>query len=97
MSKSSQIQTRLRKIIRQLSGKAELEGDEEMIPEVAIGGKGILFCFLPDNRTMVRIHRGIKAYIVDDVDPETGRVLIYTWCGQLVEIDPDELIHTGFD
>jgi hypothetical protein len=69
-----------------------------MIPEVAVAGtKGYLFCFLPDNRTMVQIHRGTKAYIVDDVDPLTGRVLIYTWTGQLVEIDPDELIHTGFD
>jgi len=80
-----------------LSGDLDPEDDQTLIPEVAIRGQGIIYCFLPDNRTMVRINRGIKAYIVDDAASSAERVLIYTWTGQLVEIDADELIHTGFD
>ena len=68
-----------------------------LIPEVAIRGHGCIYCYAPDKRHFVNITRGIKAYILDESEDELGRVLIYTWSGQMVEIEPKELLHTGFD
>jgi hypothetical protein len=96
MRNADQIENRLRQIIRQLSGKIETEG-LGLIPEVAIRGHGCIYCYAPDKRRIVKITRGIKAYVLDEDEDELGRVLIYTWTGQMVEIEPKELLHTGFD
>ena len=96
MRDPNQIESRLRRIIRQLSGKMDAEGSA-LIPEVAIRGHGCIYCYAPDKRHVVKITRGIKAYILDEDEDELGRVLIYTWNGQMVEIEPKELLHTGFD
>ena len=45
----------------------------------------------------VKIVRGTKAFIVDETLHFSKKVLIYTFNGDLVEIDPDELEYTGFD
>ena len=45
----------------------------------------------------VKIVRGTKAFIVDETLNFSKKVLIYTFNGDLVEIDPDELEYTGFD
>ena len=91
-----QIETRLKRIIRQLSGKTDDEGSP-LIPEVALQGSGCIYCYAPDKRHIVKVTRGIKAYILDENEDDLGRVLIYTWNGQMVEIEPKELLHTGFD
>jgi hypothetical protein len=87
----------IKQIVRQFSGTL-LEGEvEELIPEHAIIGTGYIFCFEPSKKLFVKINRGSKAFIVDENINSAGRVLIYTFNGELVEINPDELLYTGFD
>jgi hypothetical protein len=92
----SEVQKRLKLAVRQMAGSLT-ESDPKMLPEVAIAGSGILFCFCPSKKRMVRILRGIKAFIIDGCTISKDRVLIYTFDGQLVEIEKSELIHTGCD
>lgn len=92
----SEVQKRLKLAVRQMAGSLT-ESDSELLPEVAISGSGIIFCFCPSKRRMVKILRGIKAFIIDDSTISEERVLIYTFDGHLVEIEESELIHTGYD
>jgi hypothetical protein len=81
--------------VRQISGK--VNSDDEPVPEVAIKGTGYIMCFNSSNRSFIRVARGTKAYIIDPKINDFGRLVIYTFNGEVVEIDPDELINTGFD
>jgi hypothetical protein len=92
----SEVQKRLKLAVRQMAGSLT-ESDSKLLPEVAIAGTGIIFCFSPSKRRMVKILRGIKAFVIDDSTISKDRVLIYTFDGYLVEIDKLELIHTGYD
>jgi len=93
--KLSSRDTRLRDILRQVSGdSALLEGD--LIPQMAIKGHGHIHCYNIFSREFVRISRGTKVFIVEEENKE-GKVLIYTYQGYAVEIDTEELIHIGFD
>ena len=47
-----------------------------------------------NSKSFVKIERGQKALIIEDRE-ET--YLVYTFDGFLVQIDKDEIIHTGFD
>lgn len=96
--KTSDSKKRIKQIVKQFSGTISDEDEiEELIPEYAIRGTGYLFCFDPSRRTFVKVSRGIKAFIVDEEINNAGRLLIYTFSGELVEIEPEELIYTGFD
>ena len=87
---------RLKQIVRQITGNVKnIEG--ELIPEVAIRGQGIIFCYCPVKKRMIPITRGLKAYIIEEEVNAAGNVLIYTFMGHIVEIDPEDLIHTGCD
>jgi hypothetical protein len=86
---------RLSQIARQITGKAR--STDILVPEVAIKGTGYLLCFYPSGRRFIKVNRGIKAYIINGKKNEYGRVLIYTMQGDVVEIEPRELINTGFD
>ena len=94
---TSDSKKRIKQIVRQFSGTLLEEEVEELIPEHAIIGTGYLFCFDPSKRIFIKINRGSKAFIVDERENSSGRVLIYTFNGELVEISPDELLYTGFD
>ena len=87
---------RIKQILRQVSGHVR-EDDGELVPEMAIKGTGDMFCYAPSSRRFIRITRGLKAYILDERETESGNILIYTFMGHIVEIDPDELIYTGCD
>ena len=85
---------RLKKILQQLSGEvSDMDGDP--IPEVAIKGHGQVHCYSPSRKEFVRLHRGTAVYIIKNLKDEKS--LIYTFTGQVVEIDTDELIFIGFD
>lgn len=71
--------------------------NEEPVPEVAIRGIGYVMCFDYSKKMFIKIARGIKAYIVEPKMNAFGRITIYTFTGEVVEIEPDELINTGFD
>ena len=94
---TSESKKRIKQIVRQFSGTILEDEIEELIPEYAITGTGYMFCFEPSKRSFVKINRGSKVFIVDETINNAGRVLIYTFNGELVEIDPDELLYTGFD
>jgi hypothetical protein len=85
----------VKKIIKQISGEVT-EGDE-LIPEVAIDGSGEIWLWDPAHRTHRKIYRGVKAFILYENYDNFGRTLVYTLAGDMVCIDPDELIHTGYD
>jgi len=88
---------RIKMIMKQFSGDVKAT-DEQLIPEVAIMGSGILYCYSPSKRRFVKIARGTKAYVLS-LEEETfsDKILIYTFCGRIVEIDVNEIIRTGFD
>jgi hypothetical protein len=88
-------QERIKKIIRQFSGG--LTADDELIPEYAIKGSGTIWCYHPSSKVFIRVTRGIKVFIIEDEENQYGRVLVYTSAGEVIEIELEELIHTGFD
>jgi len=85
----------VKQLIKQISGK--LTEEDELIPEVAITGKGDMWCWDPSNRTHRKISRGIKAFILQENFDDFGRTLVYTLGGDMVCIEPEELLHTGYD
>tara|TARA_R100001082_G_scaffold99495_1_gene68256 strand:- start:22 stop:336 length:315 start_codon:yes stop_codon:yes gene_type:complete len=96
------LKERITLAIEQLNGKIPYKTQEEidriiLLPEVAIKGSGIIFCFSPSKKSFIRIIRGQKAYIIDDLSNNPEKCFIYTWDGFLVEIEQDELMVTGFD
>ena len=99
---SKDLISRIKLAAMQLNGKIPYKEQEEidkieLLPEVAIKGTGIKFCFSPGKRRFVKICRGQKAYIIDDMINNPDKCLVYTWDGFLVEIEFDELSETGFD
>ena len=84
------------KITKQLSGKFEdMEG--ELFPIALIEGCGDIWCYHIVKNEHIRLHRGTRVIIVSDEKDEYGRVLIFTQRGDLVAIDPNDLIKIGFN
>ena len=88
---------RIKQIVKQFAGTLSADDTSELVPEYGIKGTGYIFCFYPAKKMFIKISRGSKAFIVDEELNIFGRVLIYTFNGEMVEIDPDELEYTGFD
>mgnify|MGYP003389788890 CR=1 FL=1 len=87
--------TLVKRLIKQIAGN--LTEEDELIPEVAIIGSGKIWCWDPMNKTPRRICRGIKAYILYENYDHQGRTLIYTLNAEMVCIEPEELLYTGYD
>jgi hypothetical protein len=85
----------VKRLIKQISGK--LTEEDELIPEVAIDGSGEMWCWDPSSRMHKKIYRGIKAFIIQENFDDFGRTLVYTLNGDMVCIEPEELLHTGYD
>tara|TARA_R110000824_G_scaffold252961_2_gene441803 strand:+ start:973 stop:1260 length:288 start_codon:yes stop_codon:yes gene_type:complete len=85
----------VKRIIKQISG--EVTADDELIPEVAILGSGDIWLWDPANRTHRKAYRGVKAFILYENYDNLGRTLIYTHAGDMLCIEPEELLYTGFD
>ena len=88
---------RIKQIVKQFAGTLSEDDTNELIPEYGIKGTGDIFCFYPSKKMFIKVSRGSKAFVVDEVPNIFGRILIYTFNGEMVEIDPDELEYTGFD
>ena len=73
---------------------ANIEGD--LIPPMAIRGEGVIFCYNPTSRELVKTQRGTMTFIIEEF-PSTEKALIYTYEGHIVEIEMDELVTIGFD
>jgi hypothetical protein len=85
----------VKQLMKQISG--ELTEEDVLIPEVAIDGHGEIWCWDPTTRMHKKIYRGIKAFIIQEEFDDAGRTLIYTHGGDMVCIEPEELLHTGYD
>ncbi len=103
-SKETNLKEKIRLAIEQLNGKIPYKTQEELdkiilLPEVAIKGTGFKFCFSPGKKRFIKVCRGQKAHIIDDMPGNPDKCLIYTWDGFLVEIELDELLEyeLGFD
>ena len=82
-------------ITKQLGGSPE--EDRELFPDYGIQGTGVIYCYQYGTRAYIKIGRGQKVWIIDDDKDHLNRVLIYTSCGRIVEIDFDQLICTESD
>mgnify|MGYP003143488727 CR=1 FL=1 len=91
----SKLKDLVKQIINQLNGEPDEEID--LIPEYYIKGRGDVYCFQPSSKTYVKILRNQKVYVLDEKKDFINRILIYTNCGRIVEIDYDELEYLGFD
>jgi hypothetical protein len=85
----------IKRLIKQISG--ELTEEDTLIPEVAINGTGEMWCWDPAARIHKKIYRGVKAFILQENFDDFGRTLIYTLNGEMVCVEPGELLHTGYD
>ena len=95
MTKKIAKDTLIKKLIKQISGK--LTEDDELIPEVAIDGSGEIWCWDPINKMHRKIYRGVKAFILYENYDHLNRTLVYTLNGDMICVDPDHLLHTGYD
>jgi len=95
MAKNDSKADLIKQLIKQISG--DLTEKDEPIPEVAIDGSGEMWCWDPITKIHKRIYRGLKAFIIQENFDDFGRTLIYTLNGEMVCIEPEELIHTGYD
>lgn len=85
----------LSKIVKQTSG--DIDEDEFLIEEYGIKSGNSLYCLEYNTRAYIKICRGQKCFMLGSTIDHLNRVLIYTSCGRIIEIDIDELIKTEFD
>jgi hypothetical protein len=88
--------------IQQLNGSWSTSDDKpvELLPELAIrqqSGNSVIYCYSVVDKGFVKITRGQKAFLIDELKNTEGKSLVYTWDGYLIEIDTTELLYTGFD
>ena len=95
MTKKVTPNTLVKRLIKQISGN--LTEEDELLPEVAIDGTGETWCYDPVHKIHKKLYRGVKAFILAENYDYRGRTLIYTLNGDMVCIEPEELIHTGYD
>tara|TARA_R110000824_G_scaffold58774_3_gene158573 strand:- start:6627 stop:6914 length:288 start_codon:yes stop_codon:yes gene_type:complete len=86
---------RLKRIFNQISGTPK--DDDDLVPEMAIRGSGYIWCYDPNARAVTRVSRGIKCYVVDETKDKLERILVYTSNNDVILIEEEELIYTGFD
>jgi len=86
---------RIEQIIRQISGKG-LKKSTELISPTIIKGSGIIFLWAPSKKTLIKVNRGIRVYVVSYEIDEKDRVLVYDGY-DLLAIHPDELDEIGFN
>ena len=85
----------IKRLIKQISG--DITEETELIPEVAIAGSGEMWCWDPSSRMHKKIYKGVKAFIIQENFDDFGRTLIYTLNGEMVCVEPEELLYTGYD
>ena len=95
MALSDYITDKLKRIVSQISGKPDK--DYPLIPEYVIKGKGVIYCLAPDMRSFSKAERGTPVYVVVKNYNNTGKALIYTYAGDILLIEPEEIEEIGFD
>tara|TARA_R100000234_G_scaffold92326_1_gene60548 strand:+ start:19191 stop:19484 length:294 start_codon:yes stop_codon:yes gene_type:complete len=86
---------RLQQIINQISGDIDPDA-EEIFPTYIVKGTGYMWCYSPTAKTMVRILRGSKAYLLhDSLDDEAQAMVFVPY--EIVKIDLEDLEEIGYN
>ena len=86
---------RIEQIVRQITGK-KLDSSTNIITPAMIKGSGIIFLWAPTKKTLMKVNRGIRVYVVSYEMDEKDRILIYDGFN-LLAIHPDDLDEIGFN
>ena len=83
-------------LVKQISGTITKK-DGELVPYHIIKGKGYMWCFQPSTKTVVKIPRGSKIYVLDFGNKKDLQCLAFSTDGLVFTIDKDEIEEIGFD
>ena len=84
----------IKQIIKQLSGN--IDENTELVPEYGIhGGSGYIFCFQPSTKSFVKVYKNQIVYVLGNL--KNNRLLIYTTCAKIVEIDSEKVFKMDFN
>ena len=86
---------RVEQIVRQITGK-KIDKDKKLITPAMIKGSGIVFLWAPTKKTLIKVNRGIRVYVVSYNMDEKDRILVYDGYN-LLAIHPDDLDEIGFN
>jgi hypothetical protein len=86
---------RVEQIVRQITGK-KIDKDKKLITPAMIRGSGIIFLWAPTKKTLIKVNRGIRVYVVSYDMDEKDRILVYDGYN-LLAIHPDDLEEIGFN
>jgi hypothetical protein len=86
---------RIEQIIRQITGK-KLSDSKDMVTPAMIKGTGIVYLWAPTKKTLLKVNRGIRVYVVSYDMDEKDRILVYDGYN-LLAIHPDEIDEIGFN
>ena len=86
---------RIEQIVRQITGK-KIDKDKKLITPAMIKGSGIVFLWAPTKKTLIKVNRGIRVYVVSYDMDEKDRILVYDGYN-LLAIHPDDLDEIGFN
>ena len=87
--------SRVEQIVRQITGK-KIDKDKKLITSAMIKGSGIIFLWAPTKKTLIKVNRGIRVYVVSYDMDEKDRILVYDGYN-LLAIHPDDLEEIGFN
>mgnify|MGYP003148500701 FL=1 len=88
---------KVKKIIKQITGKVD-DDHGELIPMIVIKGtKGYIWCYHPNEKRFIGVKRGTLGYIISDKIYKEDKLLIYTATSQIIIIEKDELVELGFN
>lgn len=96
---STSLVAKIKLAAEQMNGKIPYKNQDELdkiqlVPEICIKGNGYVFCYEPESKSFIKIHRGQKALIIEE---RSDNYLIYTFDGFLVQINKEEIFFSGFD
>jgi len=86
---------RIEQIVRQITGK-KIDKDKKLITSAMIKGTGIIFLWAPTKKTLLKVNRGIRVYVVSYDMDEKDRILVYDGYN-LLAIHPDDIEEIGFN
>ena len=56
-----------------------------------------MYCLQSDNRTFIKVLRGVEVYIIEKNYNNIGKTLVYTYYGDIILIEHEQLEEIGFD
>jgi hypothetical protein len=83
-------------LIKQISGTIS-EKDGELVPYHVIKGEGILWCYQPTTKGMLRVSRGTHIYVLDFGTQDDLDCLVLSPEGNVFLIEKDEIEEIGFN